>query len=471
MHYISTRGTASALGFDDVLLAGLASDGGLYLPQTWPKIESDTLRSWRGLSYSDLAIRVIEPFIAGSQLEPKFSQLVQKAYAGFNHPAVTPLTQLESNLWLLELFHGPTFAFKDIALQLLGQLLDQLLQSRGQTATIIGATSGDTGSAAIEACRDREALQAFILYPHDRISDVQRRQMTTVASSNIHVLAIDGTFDDCQNLIKALFADQAFRQKANPTAVNSINWARIMAQTVYYIAAAIALGAPDRSVSFAVPTGNFGNVFAAYAAKRMGIPIDQLIIGSNRNDVLPRFFASGTLAATTTVPTLSPSMDIQISSNFERFLFDLWDRNGKALSTAMAEFQKTHQLSISTPAATMARKQFTALAFDDEQTLATIKKWYQDIGLVLDPHSAIGVAAAERVRAKTPCIALATAHPAKFPEAIRRAIGTTPKIPEHLEAIMTKPERLTRLPNHFDTVRAHILSLINPPHRKTQIAR
>lgn len=457
MRYRSTRGAAPSLGFDEVLLTGLASDGGLYLPQSWPQFDAKTLKDLRSLSYAELAIRLMTPFVEGSSLCKEFPDLVRAAYAEFSHPAVVPLVQLDSQLWVLELFHGPTFAFKDIALQLVGRLLDRALQERGQRATVIGSTSGDTGSAAIEACRDRDSLDVFIFYPHGRVSDVQRRQMTTVSSENIHTIAIDGTFDDCQDLVKALFNDEEFRRLANPTAVNSINWARIMAQIVYYFAAALALGAPDQTVSFSVPTGNFGNVFAAYAAKRMGLPIDQLIIGSNRNDVLPRFFDQGVLSVAPVMSTLSPSMDIQVSSNFERFLFDLWEQNGAALADAMTEFKHSRRLSVAANAAAMARNQFTAFGFDDEQTVAQILKSYRDTGILLDPHSAIAVAAAIKAKTKTPCIALATAHPAKFPAAIKQAIGSTSNLPPRLAEIMTKPERLVHLPNQHDRVRTHIL--------------
>ena len=470
MRYISTRGAAPSLGFDEVLLTGLANDGGLYLPQSWPQFDAEALKDLRNLPYAELAIRIMSPFIKGSSFDKEFPDLVRAAYAGFNHPAVTPLVQLDSNLWLLELFHGPTFAFKDVALQLLGRLLDRALHERKQRATVIGATSGDTGSAAIEACRDRDSLDVFILYPHGRVSDVQRRQMTTVTSANIHALAIDGTFDDCQDLVKALFNDEEFRRIAHPTAVNSINWARIMAQIVYYFAAALALGAPEKTVSFSVPTGNFGNVFAAYAARRMGLPIDRLIIGSNSNDVLPRFFEHGALSATTVVPTLSPSMDIQVSSNFERFLFDLWEQNGTALADAMTEFKRSQRLSVTTNAAALARDQFTAFSFDDTQTVAQIKRSHQDTGILLDPHSAIAVAAAIKAKTKTPCIALATAHPAKFPGAIKQAIGSTPTLPPSLAEITTMPERFTRLAGRLETVRAHILKHLARPADKKQMA-
>lgn len=470
MRYISTRGAAPSLGFDEVLLTGLASDGGLYLPQSWPQFDAETLRDLRDLPYAELAIRTMSPFVKGSSFEKEFPDLVRAAYAGFNHPAVTPLVQLDSHLWLLELFHGPTFAFKDVALQLLGRLLNSALQTRKERATVIGATSGDTGSAAIEACRDRDSLDVFILYPHGRVSDVQRRQMTTVASANIHVLAIDGTFDDCQDLVKALFNDEEFRRMAQPTAVNSINWARIMAQIVYYFAAALALGAPDKPVSFSVPTGNFGNVFAAYAARRMGLPIERLIIGSNSNDVLPRFFEHGTLSATEVVPTLSPSMDIQVSSNFERFLFDLWEQNGTALADAMTEFKRGQRLSVAANAAALARNQFLAFGFNDQQTVEQIRKWYKNTGILLDPHSAIAVAAATKAQTKTPCIALATAHPAKFPAAIKQAIDFTPSLPHGLAEIMTKPERFTRLAGQLDIVRAHILKHLSQPVDKKRMA-
>ncbi|MBF0374812.1 MAG: threonine synthase, partial [Alphaproteobacteria bacterium] len=337
MRYVSTRGHAPALAFDDVLLTGLARDGGLYVPETWPQFEPDAIRAMAGLSYEDLAVKVMLPFLGGTIPEDAFAELVSETCAAFGHEAVAPLRQLGRGDWLMELFHGPTLAFKDHALQLLGRLFDHVLCQRGQRVTIVGATSGDTGSAAIEACRDRASIDIVILHPKGRVSDVQRRQMTTVLSPNVHNVAIEGTFDDCQDLVKALFADLAFRDEMRLSAVNSINWARIMAQIVYYFAAATALGAPDRKLSFAVPTGNFGNVYAGYAARAMGLPIERFVVGSNSNDILTRFFESGAMTMGGVVPTLSPSMDIQVSSNFERLLFDLVGRDGAKVEALMAE--------------------------------------------------------------------------------------------------------------------------------------
>jgi threonine synthase len=346
VRYISTRGDAPILEFDEVLLAGLAEDGGLYVPETWPQLTADGLRDLRGLSYAETAVHVMTPFLGGRIDAATFEGLVRDAYAQFDHPAVAPLRQLDANLWLLELFHGPTLAFKDAALQLLGRLFDHVLTRRGERVTIVGATSGDTGSAAIEACRDREAIEIFILHPHGRVSDVQRRQMTTVMSPNVHNIAVEGSFDDCQDLVKAMFADRRFRDELRLSAVNSINWARIMAQIVYYVQAAVALGAPDRPVAFAVPTGNFGNVYAGYAARQMGLPIAELVIGSNRNDILTRFMETGVMEMRDVETSLSPSMDIQVSSNFERLLFDVCEREGRAVLDTMIDFRRTGTLTV-----------------------------------------------------------------------------------------------------------------------------
>ncbi len=467
MRYISTRGAAPALAFDDVLLAGLARDGGLYVPESWPRLTTGELRAMAGLDYPELAARVMRPFVGGRVEDDAFARIVRDAYADFGHSAVAPLKQLDGRTWLMELFHGPTLAFKDMALQLLGRLYDHVLRQRGERVTIVGATSGDTGSAAIEAFRDRATADIFILHPQGRVSEVQRRQMTTVLAPNVFNIAIEGTFDDCQDLVKAMFNDHRFRDELNLSAVNSINWARVMAQTVYYVAAAVALGAPDRAVSFAVPTGNFGNVYAGYAARAMGLPIERLIVGSNHNDILTRFFASGRMAIDAVQPSLSPSMDIQVSSNVERLLFDLYDRDGPALAQAMASFRRNGQLAVGEERWKAARAVFDGYRFDDDETLQAIAGLHRQTGELVDPHSAIGVAAAhsaehagERTaeRGVVPVVALATAHPAKFPDAVERATGHRPALPSHLADLLQRSERVEALPNDLRTVEGYVRS-------------
>ena len=443
MDYISTRGSAPVLDFEDVLLAGLARDGGLYVPAYWPKLSADDLRAMRGLSYSELAIRVMKPFVGDAIEEDAFARIVADAYAGFDHDAVAPLKQMNNDLWLMELFHGPTIAFKDYALQLVGLLFDHVLKKRGERVTIVGATSGDTGSAAIEACRDRDAIDIFIMHPKGRVSPVQQRQMTTVPSANVHNIAIEGTFDDCQDLVKAMFADEAFRDEMHVSAVNSINWARVMAQIVYYVHAAVSLGAPDRAVSFAVPTGNFGNIFAAYGAQKMGVPIDQLIVGSNSNDILTRFFESGELSTKEVVPTLAPSMDIQISSNFERYLFDLYDRDGAATADVMQQFRRNGSLIVGPERWSLACEAFDARRLSDDETLAAIGALHKSTGELIDPHTAIGVVAGMQARRdpSVPLVCLACAHPAKFPDAVEKATGVRPGLPAHLADLFERSER------------------------------
>ncbi len=458
MTYHSTRGQAPVLAFDDVLLAGLARDGGLYLPQTWPRFSKDDMAAMAGLSYAELAARVMLPFLDGTLREDDFTALVAETYAGFEHAAVAPLKELGRNDWLLELFHGPTLAFKDYALQLLGRLFDHVLTRKGQRVTIVGATSGDTGSAAIEACRDREAVDIIILHPHGRVSEVQRRQMTTVASANVHNIALDGTFDDCQDMVKAMFNDQAFRDALRLSAVNSINWARIMAQIVYYFAAGTALGAPQRPLSFAVPTGNFGNVYAAFAARRMGLPIAQLVVGSNANDILTRFFESGTMRMDGVRPTLSPSMDIQVSSNFERYLFDMLNEDGARVRAVMEAFRAQGRYEVEPAVMQDIATLFSGHRLDDEATRQTIRRLHQETGELLDPHSAIGVAAGRACRrdAAIPMVALATAHPAKFPAAVEAATGVRPALPPRLADLFERPERYDVLPNDLEAVKAYV---------------
>lgn len=459
MYYGSTRGEAPALSFDDVVLAGLARDGGLYVPETWPSLSDTDLAAMRDLSYADVAARVMAPFAAPCLNEAALHDIAADAYARFDHPDVAPLVPLGDNLYLLELFHGPTLAFKDYALQILGRLFERILAGRAERITIIGATSGDTGSAAIEACRDRDRIEIFILHPRGRTSEVQRRQMTTVAAGNVHNVAVEGTFDDCQALVKALFADAAFRDRMGLAAINSINWARIAAQVVYYVRAALALGALERAIDVAVPTGNFGNVFAGYVARRIGVPIRRLIVGSNSNDILTRFFHSGRMEVCAVHPTLSSSMDIQVSSNFERLLFDLFDRDPEAVRALMADLRDTGMFAVDAGKLAAARALFAAARFDDRETTETIRAVYRDRNIILDPHSAVGVAAARRCMEDTsvPTIALATAHPAKFPDAVDRAIGVRPQLPPALADLMDREEHYAVLPAATAAIRDHIL--------------
>ncbi len=459
MRYLSTRGAPPALAFDEVLLTGLARDGGLYLPESWPQLDLEALA---GLEYPDLAARVMQPFLGGKIAAGDFARLVREAYAGFGHHAIAPLRQIDGRVWLMELFHGPTLAFKDVALQLLGRLYDHVLSKRGQRVTIVGATSGDTGSAAIEACRDRAPIGIFILHPEGRTSEVQRRQMTTVLSPNVRNIAIRGSFDDCQDLVKAMFADAAFREEMHLAAVNSINWGRIMAQIVYYVAAALALGAPRRRIAFAVPTGNFGNVYAGYAARAMGLPIEKLIVGSNSNDILARFIADGTMQIGEVHPTLSPSMDIQVSSNAERLLFDLFGRDGARLTQAMQQFRQSGRLALDGEQHRRLTALFAAHRLDDKETLATMAALYRETGELIDPHSAIGLAAARAVKLDpdVAVVGLATAHPAKFPDAVEKATGQRPALPPALADLYSRPERFSVLDNDLAAVEAHIRSQV-----------
>ena len=458
MRYLSTRGESSAAGFADVLLDGLARDGGLTLPESWPRFSQDDLREMAGLPYDALVTRVIAPFVGEAVSHDDLAAMAAESYASFGHSAVAPLKQLGPRLWLMELFHGPTLAFKDYPLQMVGRLFDHVLAQRGGHVTIVGATSGDTGSAAIEACRGRGRIDVFILHPEGRVSEVQRRQMTTVEEPNVHNLAIQGTFDDCQDLVKALFNDHAFRDEARLSAVNSINWARIMVQVAYYFHAALALGAPERPVAFSVPTGNFGNVFAGYVAKQMGLPVERLIVGSNRNDILTRFFESGAMTMAPVEPSLSPSMDIQVSSNFERLLYDLLDRDGAAVARTLASFRQSGEFRLGEAAMARARALFEGRRYDDEASLAEVARTLAETGELVEPHSAIGIAAARAaaLSPEVPIVAMATAHPAKFPDAVERAVGQRPALPERLADLYEREERFTVLPNDLWTVRSHI---------------
>ena len=460
MQYVSTRGNAPVLGFDDVLLTGLARDGGLYLPAIWPVFSVDHLRAMRGLSYAELAAEVMAPFVEGAIARDAFDRIVAETYCGFTHNAVAPLVQLGTNEYLMELFHGPTLAFKDYALQLVGRLFDHVLDIRGGRMTILGATSGDTGSAAIAACRDRERVDIFILHPKGRVSDVQRRQMTTVLASNVHNIALEGSFDDAQDLVKAGFNDLPFRDEVCLGAVNSINWARIMGQIVYYFWAALQLGAPERRISFAVPTGNFGNVFAGYAAKRMGLPVGRLAVGSNRNDILTRFFETGEMRIADAEPSISPSMDIQISSNFERLLFEVHDRDGARIGAMMTAFRETGVMVADPAPFERIRALFDGYRLSDEDTSKAIGHYYATTAALLDPHSAIGVAAGRALRHdfSEPMVALATAHPAKFPAAVCAATGVHPALPPHLSDLHDREERAETLRNDLKAVQAFVRS-------------
>jgi len=459
VRYLSTRDSRpspSTLTFTEALLAGLAEDGGLYVPDRLPALSAASLRDYAGLPYAELAARVVWLFAGETFSTDELRRLAADAYSGFDRAAVVPLVQLDERLWLLELFHGPTLAFKDLALQLVGPMFDAVLTRQHEHITVIGATSGDTGSAALEACRDREAIDIFMLFPHNRVSDIQRRQMTTVDSSNAHAIAIDGTFDDCQDLVKALFADVELRRSLNLSAVNSINWARIAAQTVYYFAAGFALGAPARPISFSVPTGNFGNAYAGHIARRIGLPIDRLVIGTNRNDILARYFATGRMAISPVEQSLSPSMDIQVSSNFERLLFELKGRNGASVGAAMQLFRQHGSMPEDDQSWRMARRLFSAHKVDDTRTVDTIAETYSRSGVLIDPHTAVAVAAARAEAGanndSTPMIALACAHPAKFPDVVERATGLHPVLPVALTDILDRRERLVVLPNDLGAV-------------------
>lgn len=450
MLHVSTRGEAPALSFSDALLAGLARDGGLYVPKTWPALPQAEIAGFSGKPYPAVAERVIGALSDGDIESKALGAMIGEAYASFRHPAVCPLVQLGDNLFLLELFHGPTLAFKDVAMQLLGRMMDHVLAIRGERATIIGATSGDTGGAAIDAFKGLSRVDVFILYPQGRVSEVQRRQMTTVDAENVHAIAVDGTFDDCQNLLKAMFNHHAFRDSIGLSGVNSINWARIAAQVVYYFTSAVALGAPARKVSFAVPTGNFGDVLAGYVAKRMGLPIERLMIGTNSNDILARTLESGVYEMRGVWATTSPSMDIQISSNFERLLFEAHGRDGAAVRRLMQSLQQSGRFEIAPGPLATIRGEFDAMAVTEADVAAEIGATQRNAGYLLDPHSAIGVLAARRGLAadpSTPVIALGTAHPAKFPAAVKAASGIVPKLPEHLADLMERRERFTLLPN------------------------
>ena len=444
------------LGFEDVLLAGLARDGGLFVPETWPTLLPETIESFAGKSFADVAVEVVLPFTGGAISRADLTQMAGEAYARFDHPNVTPLTQIDENRWILELFHGPTLAFKDVAMQLLARLMDHVLAKRGQRATIIGATSGDTGGAAIEAFRGSQRVDVVILFPEGRVSDVQRRMMTTPTDANVHAVAVRGTFDDCQALVKAMFNDHAFRDRVGLSSVNSINWARIAGQVVYYFVAAAAFGAPRRPVSFAVPTGNFGDIFAGYVAKQMGLPIAQLAIASNVNDILPRTLACGAYEMRDVIATASPSMDIQISSNFERYLFEASGRDAALIRDMMRSLGETRRFELG-PLKDIMCNDFVAAAANEDDVAAAIRSLQAARGYLVDPHTACGVVAAERVlEGDAPQVILATASPAKFPDAMQKITGKRPELPERLAGLLTDRERFETIDNSLAAIEGYV---------------
>lgn len=460
MRYVSTRGEGTPLDFVEVMLAGLARDGGLYVPEQWPALDSQAIAGLAGRPYAEVAVEVMRPFVGASIPETDLARMAQEAYGTFRHPATVPLIQLNPSLFVLELFHGPTLAFKDLAMQLVARLMDHALEQRGERTTIVVATSGDTGGAAVEAFRGRQQVDVVVLFPHGRISEVQRRMMTTAPDANVHAVAIEGTFDDCQALVKAMFNHHAFRDRVHLSGVNSINWARIVAQAVYYFTAAVALGAPHRKVAFTVPTGNFGDVYAGYVAFKMGLPIDRLVVATNVNDILARTFATGTYEIRDVVATSSPSMDIQVSSNFERLLFDAYGRDAHAVRALMGSLAQSKRFSVSAPALEKLRALFTADRAEEQEIAATIRTWMREAGYCADPHTAVGLAVAEKETRdpSIPMAVLSTAHPAKFPDAVKAVCGVTPALPEWLGDLPTRPERMTVLPADQAQIERFVLS-------------
>jgi threonine synthase len=461
MRYVSTRGEAPPLDFVEVMLAGLARDGGLYVPETWPRLDPQTIAGFAGRPYAEVALEVIRPFLSGPLDDGDLARMAQEAYGNFRHPATAPLVQIAPNTFVLELFHGPTLAFKDLAMQLIARLMDHVLAQRGERTTIAVATSGDTGGAAVEAFRGRGNIDLVVLYPHGRISDVQRQMMTTAPDGNVHALAIEGTFDDCQALVKAMFNHHAFRDRVRLSAVNSINWARIAAQIVYYFTAAAALGSPHRKVAFTVPTGNFGDIYAGYAAARMGLPIDRLVIATNVNDILVRALATGAYEVRGVTPTTSPSMDIQVSSNFERVLFEAYRRDAPAIRALMGSLVQSKRFNIASDALKSLRDSFTADRADEEEVAATMRAVCREGGYFVDPHTAVGLAVAEKETSRdpsVPMVVLSTAHPSKFPDALQAACGTRPKLLDWLADLPSRKERITVLPAEQAAIEQFIVS-------------
>ena len=466
VHYVSTRGEAPTLGFAETMLAGLARDGGLYVPTAWPRFDAETIAGFAGRPYAEVAVEVIRPFVGDAIPQSDLARMTREAYGRFRHPAVAPLVQFGMSDFILELFHGPTLAFKDLAMQLLSRLMDEVLTARGERTTIVVATSGDTGGAAVEAFRGRARVDLFVLFPQGRISDVQRRMMTTVADDNVHTLAIEGTFDDCQAMVKGMFNHQAFRDQVRLSGVNSINWARIVAQVVYYFTAAVALGSPRRKIAFTVPTGNFGDVYAGYVAHCMGLPIDRLTVATNVNDILARTIATGAYELRDVVPTSSPSMDIQVASNFERLVFDIYRRDGRVVRALMASLAQSRRFALSASALSALRAVFSSDRADEEETAATIRTMLRETEQLIDPHTAVGIAVAEKeIRDQSiPMIVLGTAHPAKFPDAVEAASGVRPQLPEWLADLDRRPERVIRMPVDQRAIEHHIVSASRAAH-------
>ena len=460
MEFISTRGKDGPVSFETALLNGLARDGGLYLPVSWPRFNLDEIRQMRDLSYSDLAGLIMSRFTDGEIDQVEMTSLARQSYADFTHPDVAPLRPVAENIHILELFHGPTIAFKDYAMQFLSRVFDRALTRQNRTAVILGATSGDTGSAALEAFKGRDSVDVFILFPNGRVSPVQQKQMTSISAKGAHAVAVSGDFDDCQDMVKACFNDVVFRDEMNLSAVNSINWARLMPQIVYYFASALKVGAPEQTVAFCVPTGNFGNVFAGWVAAKMGLPVEKFIVASNRNDILTRFFATGTMQRRSVDPSLSPSMDIQVSSNVERLLFELLDRDGVEVARLMKRFAKSGSFDVAENVLRSALSLFSGFCLDDDGTKAEIRSTYQQTGMVIDPHSAVGLAGARQARASglvsrdTPIISLACAHPAKFPDAVQSSCGIYPELPEHLANLMQRDDVMLTAENDMEAVQA-----------------
>ncbi len=461
MRYISTRGEAPSLEFVDVMLAGLARDGGLYVPERWPTLDRATVGNLAGKPYAEVAVEVIRPFVGDGIAEADLARMAREAYGSFRHPAVAPLTQLDPSLFVLELFHGPTLAFKDLAMQFVARLMDHVLHQRAERTTIVVATSGDTGGAAVEAFRGRAQVDVVVLFPQGRISEVQRRMMSTVPDSNVHALAIEGTFDDCQALVKAMFNHHAFRDRVRLSGVNSINWARVATQVVYYFTAAVALGAPHRKIAFTVPTGNFGDVYAGYVASRMGLPIDRLVVATNVNDILVRTFATGTYEIRDVIATTSPSMDIQVSSNFERLLFDAYGRDAQAVRALMASLAQHRRFAMSASAIKELRSLFTADRADEQESAAEIRAWVREADYCVDPHTAVALAVAEKEKRdpSVPMVVLSTAHPAKFPDAVKAACGVTPALPDTLADLGRRNERIVVLPADQTAVERYVTSV------------
>ena len=460
VRYVSTRGEAPPLGFVDVTLAGLARDGGLYVPESWPHIDARAIEGFAGRPYAEVAVEVIRPFVGDAIPGSDLARMAREAYGNFRHPAVAPLAQYGVNDFMLELFHGPTLAFKDLAMQFLGRLMDHVLTARGERTTVVVATSGDTGGAAVEAFRGRSRADVFVLFPHGRISDVQRRMMTTAEDDNVHAIAIEGTFDDCQAIVKGLFNHHAFRDQVALSGVNSINWARIVAQAVYYFTAAVALGAPHRKVAFTVPTGNFGDIYAGYVAMRMGLPVDRLVIATNVNDILARTLATGSYEPRDVVPTSSPSMDIQVASNFERILFDAGGRDAKSVRAMMGSLAQSQRFTLPSRQLSVMRSLFAANRAEEDETAAAIRTLLRETGHCIDPHTAVGVAVAEKETRdlSVPMVVLSTAHAAKFPDAVEAACGIRPPLPDWLGDLHDRAERSTTLPVDQAAVERHILS-------------